>query len=419
MLIGCFYLSPIYAEGEETPSEEEETQEPTYVGPEVDAPSAILIDTVSGTILASKEIEAPHNPAGITKMMSVLLALEEIDMSQGITMSSEAFQTYDHSSGVIWVMEGETIPAIDLAYASMIQNANDTTAMLAEAVSGNQEAFVAKMNETAKEYGMEQTSFENIFGLPGGGQTSTAQDIAVLTRRALRNETFQTIFGTAGYRIAPTAYQPNERILSQNCEMLRSGDMYYEEAQGCKIAYSSNDGYSLTVEAKRNGMSLIAVVLGGTTEYGCYMDARKLFDYGFSQYQSIEITPEQIGTKTIEVMEGKNHTADVIFSVEKGFSALLPTSVDRSTLNFEIVTKNETSDNPEIIDAEVVFTLDGKEVGRALMKKEIQYIDTTSAITRNGINIRDIFDYICIGVLGLLLLRPIFQFLAPPQKRVE
>ena len=141
----CFLcVAQALAEEEETstsePTTTEETTEEeteTYTGPDISAPSAILIDESTGTVLVQKNADAHLDPAGLTKIMSVYLACTSLNDTDYVTLSSEVSASYDHSTSVIWIMEGEKIQVLDLEYASLIQNANDTTAMLADKVSSS------------------------------------------------------------------------------------------------------------------------------------------------------------------------------------------------------------------------------------------------------------------------------------------
>ena len=167
--------------------------------------------------------------------MTVYLAMKTLTSpSQEITMSKEAFQTYDHNQGVLWIQEGETLSAKDCEYATMLASANDTAAMLAEAAALSQDGFVQKMNAEAKDMNLEATVFDNIFGLSSPGNQSSAYDIAKLTRQALKNDAFREIFGASGYTIPATNKQPQSRPIAQDCELLRNGEYSWEEATGGK-----------------------------------------------------------------------------------------------------------------------------------------------------------------------------------------
>ena len=415
-LLTCFLMfQPIflYAEGEES-EETEQTTQTTTLGPDIKAPSGILIDAETGTVLAKKNSDQLYDPTSLTKIMSVYLGVENLKEDRSITMSKETFESYDHTKNVIWIMENETISFVDCAYASLVQNANDTTAMIAEAVSGNQDAFVEKMNATAEELGLINTHFSNVFGSYAEDQKTTAEDMAVLTRKAIRNKLFKEAFGASGHRIAPTAQQPNARVLANNCEFLRDGTQKYEAAVGCKIGYNQESGFALSAVAEQNGMELIAIILGGENENACYEDARTLFAYGFSEYQMLSISPQDIGTKTIEVKEGDKQIADVTFKVDQGFSVLLPSSIDKEALQSGIVVYNETSSNPKDIYAEVQFKLNGELIGTAEMQKETMAYGATLTSPEFP-DLRKIFDYGCIGILFLLVFYRVGRILMPPQ----
>ena len=406
----------VYAEDEEEAPVE--TPAIDQVGPDINAPSGILIDEDTGTILAKKDASKHFPTTGLAKTMGVYLACEKLKDNEDVKMSTEAFNSYDHRTNVIWVMDGESVPAIDLEHAAIMQNANDCMAMLAEKVGKNAEGFINLMNETAQELGMNNTYYQNIFGFDGENNYTSAEDQAIITRKGLRNDTFRSAFSTKAYRIAPTAMQVNERILAANCEMIRYGDDHYDLATGCQVGYSQEGGYSVSVAASQGDTNLIAIIFGASTEKTAYQDAKTLIEYGFSNYQTITITPTQIGTKEFEVMDGNKHIADVTFSVENAFKVLLPKSIDPTSLVVEVKTKNETSSNPDEIEAEVIFKLDGKQVGSSEMKKEVKRIGE-EAPTEERPMTYVVLDYISIAFLGFVILRQLGKKLRPDDKHLE
>lgn len=421
----CFLcVAQALAEEEETstsePTTTEETTEEeteTYTGPDISAPSAILIDESTGTVLVQKNADAHFDPAGLTKIMSVYLACTSLNDTDYVTLSSEVSASYDHSTSVIWVMEGEKIQVLDLEYASLIQNANDTTAMLADKVSSSSEAFITKMNDTAKELEMNNTNFQNIFGLNNENNYSCARDIATLVRKAVKNKTFATIFGASNWTIEPTNLQSNSRVLAQGCEYLRSGDYYNSDVDGCKVGYTAEGGYALVAKATKGDTSYIAVVLNEESENNCYDDVNTLLNYGFDNYHTIEISPSDIGTKLVEVYDGKKHIADITFSVTDSFTALLSTSIKKEDLTTEIVVSNESSPVVDDIEAEVHFMLNEQIVSTAKMTKTVNEVSSTSEVsTKTDSTIRQYFDYFCIGVLLLIIVAKISVLLTPPKR---
>ena len=408
-------------EGTEENGTTEETPEPEPVwAVDVSTDYAVLIDADSGKVLFEKNKDTARDPASLTKIMTVYLAMKTLTSpSQEITMSKEAFQTYDHNQGVLWIQEGETLSAKDCEYATMLASANDTAAMLAEAAALSQDGFVQKMNAEAKDMNLEATVFDNIFGLSSPGNQSSAYDIAKLTRQALKNDAFREIFGASGYTIPATNKQPQSRPIAQDCELLRNGEYSWEEATGGKIGSTKDGGFCLAASAKRGATSLIAVVLSEETADNAYHDIVRIFEYGFQNAQTVTITAEQIGTKTVEVMDGGKHVADVVFSADSGFSILLPKDIDPDGLKAEIVVANETASSPERITAEVQFTLNGELIGSAQMEKKVVTVKQEETVIEKSGGFRMIFDYACIIVLVLvLLLPPLVKFLTslqPPE----
>lgn len=417
----CMFLSavPVYAEGENTtpsPSPSEEPQSAVSVS----AAKAVLIDEDSGTVLFDKNSSESADPGSLVKIMSVYLGVTNLSSDQELTMSDTAFETYSHDTGVLWINRGETLSAESAEYASMLTSANDTTAMIAEGVSGDQDTFVSMMNQTASDLGMTGTVFSNVFGTADGTQTSTAADIALLVRKARDNDAFSAIFGAASYTIPATNVQSASRTIVNDCGFLKSSDSNYnEEVTGGRIAGTDSAGYSMVVSASRGGTNLIAVVLEEADRASAYADISALLEYGFSKFQTVTISAEEIGTKTVEVTQNSKHVYDVTFSVDSGFSILLSRDTDASNLSAEIVVQNEDSENPDDITAQVVFTLDGSEIGTADMNKEVTAVQEETESAAGGLQKLSKFDIFCIGVLlVLLLLKPMirfFQALTPPK----
>ncbi len=418
LLLGMYL--PVYAE-ETTEEETEETvetvEEPVYAI-DVSAPAAVLIDRDSGSVLFDKNSSTRMDQASLNKVMAVYLAASTLNGSQDITMSSEAFQTYDHSSGVLWIQEGETLSAKDAMYATMLQSANDTCAMLAEATAINPDDFLARMNAMAAELNMADTNYDNIFGYHSEGNYSTAMDSAVLVREALKNNVFAEIFSAPSYTISPTNMQSQQRVLANDCQLIRDGGYKYPDAVGGKIGSTRQSGYVLAAYAERNGTKLIAVVLSEDSGDSAYRDITKIFNWGFENYQTVTITKEEIGTKTVEVYQDRKHSADVIFSTDSSFSVLLPTSIDASLLTAEIITSNEDSSDPEQITAKVVFKLDGETIGTDDMDRKIEAYDISFEAVELPL-IKQVLDYASIAVLVFVLLfrgiRNFFGALEPPE----
>ena len=417
-------LTPVLAEQapspetepEETSAESEEQTEEYAV--ELATDYAVLMDAESGTVLFDKNGDEPGDPASLTKIMTVLLAAEQLNDSDTLTMSAEAFQSYSHDQGVLWIQQGETMSAGDCEYATMLVSANDTCAMLAEGTAGDIPSFVKQMNERAEAFGMTGTHFENPFGVAAAGQYSTACDLALLTRNALKNESFRKIFGASSHTLTATNMQAQTRALANGCELLRDGAYSYDGAAGGKIRSTPANGYALAAYAKRGGTGLIAVTMHEADADTAYKDTARLLDYGFESAQTITITPEDIGTKTVSVDDGKTHIADVTFSADSSFNILLPKGVAKESITSEIVVKNEEAKDPGHISAEVIFLMDGTEIGRSPLTAEIVREPEKEPVNYLKIA-KTVFDWTCVALLAFMVLRPavkaLHRLLIPPR----
>ena len=427
-LLFCLY--PVYAE--ETPNPEtdetgetegteeiEETEEePAQEVIDIASGKAVLIDADSGKVLYEKNSNERGDPASLNKIMTVYLAAQSLSMTQPLTMSDTAFQSYDHSQGVLWIQQGETLPAKDCEYAAFLASANDTAAMLAEAAAGSLNAFVEKMNAEASELELQNTHFDNVFGVASSDNYSSAYDMAMLTRKALKNDAFREIFGSSSYMLAGTNKQNGSRMIAADCELIRSGSYFYEDAVGGKIGSTPTGGFALAAAAKRGATNLIAVVLGEETPDAAYRDIVRIFEYGFDSAQTVTITPADYGSKTIEVTDGKKHVADVVFTSDSTFSILMPKELDPSLLKAEIVVTNEGSVDPEEITAEVIFTLDGETIGSSPMERTIIMEPKEEKFKTDHFS-NHILDWISVGALLLVFLLPalnwFFRILEPPK----
>ena len=183
--------------------EKEDSSVEYAVGPELEAESAIVMDADSGNILYEKDSRSKREPASTTKIVTCMLALEYLDLDQVITVKHNAQQM----GSIINVKQGEKIRTEDLLYALMLPSANDAAVALAEEIGGDVETFCSMMDEKAKECGAENTHFRNPNGLNWQGQEdhlTTAYDLAVITREAMKNSTFRKLVRTTTYTMPAT-----------------------------------------------------------------------------------------------------------------------------------------------------------------------------------------------------------------------
>jgi D-alanyl-D-alanine carboxypeptidase (penicillin-binding protein 5/6) len=239
--------------------------------PAINARSAILIDSNTGKVLYSKSSLAIMAPASTTKIMTAILTLEKLKMDRIVTVRPEA-AAKEGTSMHLKIEEKRTVR--ELLYGLMLQSGNDAAVALAEAVSGSEKNFTALMNQKAKLLGMKNTYFKNASGLPTIGHYTTAYDMAVLTRYAMKNPAFTAIVGTKQKDI-PGPKPGEVRALKNHNKLL----WQYPYAIGVKTGYTVSAGGCLVSAASYNGKTLINIVLKTHTIYN---DSIKLFNYGFN-----------------------------------------------------------------------------------------------------------------------------------------
>lgn len=236
------------------------------------AESHVLMDADSFALLSSANPDLALPMASTTKIMTCLIALEQMDPSDTISVSEQAVGIEGSS---VYLCGGEELTLHDLLYALMLESANDAAVAIALAVADQVGAFVDLMNEKAAELGMQNTHFTNPHGLPQEDHFSSARDLAILMREAMRNEIFCEITGTVTKSIpAPGG---KTRFLSNHNKLLRS----YEGCIGGKTGFTKEAGRCLVTACERNGKRLICVTLGDPDDW---KDHQLLYEYGYSLY---------------------------------------------------------------------------------------------------------------------------------------
>ena len=266
---------------------------------EVSAPSALLMEKETGTVLFAKDEHAKLEPASVTKVMTLLLTMEAIDAGQlhyddVVTASAHACSM---GGSQIWLKENE----------QMTVSANDCAVALAETVAGSEEAFVERMNQRAAELGMADTHFCNATGLPAEGHVTSAYDIALMSRELIRNHPDIRQYTT----IWMDSLRDGASSLVNTNRLIR----FYQGATGLKTGSTDSALYCLSGTAERDGMELIAVIMKAPTSTQRFEDATNLLNYGFSTYTLENVVPESalppvpvsLGTQaTVQPVLGEN-----------------------------------------------------------------------------------------------------------------
>lgn len=318
--------------------------------PALNSQKILLVDTASGRTLLDRAADGRAEPASLTKIMTALVALDAVEkgrisLDQNITASSNILDGMVEDGSTANIVPGETMSVRNLLYCIMLESANEGCNMLAEAVSGSVQAFVSEMNAKATAIGCLETSFKNTHGLPADGHFTTARDMYLITREAMRNELFRQICGTAKYTV-PATNASGARELSNSNGLINSESKYYpgnfyEFASGVKTGHTTSAGYCLVSTAARENISLMAVVMGGeardnngATVFDNFTDTRKLYDWVFNNFSYIEILSSAELLKEVDVelaAEGEK----LMLRPQTGLTALLPKDTDLSSFTFD------------------------------------------------------------------------------------
>lgn len=257
--------------------------------------SCLLMEASTGKILYADNEDLRLPIASVTKVMATLLIMEALDQEKITLQDTVAVSERAASMGgsQVFLEPGEQMSVDDLLKSVIVVSANDATVALAEAIYGSEEAFISAMNQKAKDLGLENTNFVNTNGLPAEGHYSSALDVAITTRELLKHPTVLNYTNIWMDTIRDGAFG-----LANTNKLVR----FYKGANGMKTGFTSEAGYCLSGTALRDGMQLIAVVLGSPTSEDRFALAKQLLDFGFANYRIV--TPEMNLQQTLPVTHG-------------------------------------------------------------------------------------------------------------------
>ena len=278
--------------------------------PEHSASCAVLIDAETGKILYGENENVRRGMASTTKIMTALVALENVSPEKEVVVAKEAIGVEGSS---VYLYEGETVTMETLLYAMMLQSANDAAAAIAIEVAGSIEDFAELMNARAKAMGLTATHFENPHGLDGETHYTTAYELALITREALKNELFCEIVATEK-RTIPLHDGTASRLLINHNRLLRE----YDDIIGVKTGFTKKCGRTLVTAAERDGLTLICVTLNDGNDW---QDHRALLDYGFSLYEKVTLGEDVL---SFDVSVCGATVEKISVSTATSFSRMLP-----------------------------------------------------------------------------------------------
>lgn len=246
--------------------------------PDVDAKAYYLLDANSGEVLAESNANARLDPASLTKLMTAYLVLESLflgdaSLDDNVPVSEKAWRA---SGSRMFIEVNSEVLLGDLLRGLVVQSGNDAAIALAEHLAGSEEAFVDRMNATAARLGMEQTTYRNPNGLPASGHVSSARDTAILSHALIRDfPSYYSLYSEREFTYNDITQH------NRNALLWRDGGV-----DGLKTGYTRSAGYCLASSAERDGMRLIAVVLGSSSANARSDSSMSLLDFGFSAFET-------------------------------------------------------------------------------------------------------------------------------------
>lgn len=351
---------------------------------DVDAKSAVLMDAATGQVLYEKEGVTALPPASVTKIMTLLLIMEAID--SGTLSMSDTVSVSEHAASMggsqVYLEPGEEMIVEDLIKSVVIASANDAAMALAEKISGSEESFVAAMNERARSLGMASTNFENPTGLDDDTQNhiTSAVDIALMSRELITKHPAILNYSS----IWMDTIRGGAFGLTNTNRLVR----FYSGATGLKTGSTSKAGFCISATASREGLHLIAVIMGSPTRDVRNEAAKKLLDYGFANYSMYNDDGGDAGT--LGVLGGTVGECKLKYGK---FSCLLPKGKDKS------VTKEISL--PEMLTApinegdtvgKIIYSADGEVIGEC----DILAAESAEKISFGGVLARILKKYLII-----------------------
>lgn len=323
---------------------------------ELSAKSALLMEGSTGTILFEKASHEPLPPASVTKIMTMLLVMEALDNGQYTLDDKVSVSEFAASMGgsQVFLEPNEQMSVHDMLKAVAVASGNDAAAALAEFTAGSHDAFVAKMNERAKQLGMNDTHFVNCNGLDADGHVTSAHDIAVMSRELMKHP---KIFEYT--TIWMDSLRDGAFGLVNTNKLVR----FYQGATGLKTGSTSVAGFCISATAKRDGMDLIAVVMGAPSSKERFSDASKMLDFGFANYGICNTLVKEDELSPITLKKGVKDNVEI--GLANGFSLLMKKS--------EIANMEKKITLPESINAPIIknhkigtveFFSNGNSVGK-------------------------------------------------------
>ena len=340
------------------------------------ARSVLLYETQTDTLMYAWNADERLPPASLAKILTALIAVEQGDLSAKVTVRQEVLNTVSKNAVKSDILAGEVLTLEDLLYCMMVDSGNDAAAVIADHISGSQEAFVQQMNEYAQSLGCVDTNFTNVHGIHEENQYSTARDLGRILAAAVKNESFCDIFGAVYYSVPASNLSEDRHLVSEN--YLINGDIvqiYYDgRVKGSRTGVTEDKNRCIASVAESNGLQLVSIILGSASVYeesgvkvrsfGGYTETSDLLDLAFDGYQPCQLIYNGQILKQEPVENGDCY---VSLGTAASAATVLPGGVSVDDLNVQYEHINQTLKAPikkgDLLSC-VKFTYGGKCVAQ-------------------------------------------------------
>ena len=389
--------------------------------PELNGKNIVLADLNTGRVIYSKDPDTVVAPASLTKIMTVLLAVESVErgehsLDEIVTARDDCRTGLDEESSSASIVSGEQLSFRDLLYCSMIQSASDACNVLASLIGGNIAGFVDMMNERAAELGCTVTHFEDPNGLSNNNQT-TAYEMFLITQEAIKHDYFMVVCNIADVTIPATNVSPEREYHNSNSlissQSVYGGNRYlYTGAAGVKTGYTRAAGYCLISTAEKEGLHFLAVVMGcdgwlnaHIEDYLNFEDSIKLYDWGFTNFAYRNVIDTSTPVYELDVQFAQDDAKAVLYP-QQNLRVLVPRETTEEDVKLDF----------QIYETDLIAPIKAGEVyGEAVVSVNGEVFGTVNLVTREGVDLarseymkRQLKDFFSnrwvIGITAVVLL---------------
>ena len=369
-------------------------------GPHIYSEAGIVMDIDSGAILYAKNIDNPHYPASITKILTALVALENNELTDIVTITPEDYNFLKRGDNHIGLKNKEEITMEDALHGTLLASGNEVAHALGSNTEGGYDNFIKLMNDKATELGCQNSNFVNSHGLHDDNHYTSARDMALIGAAAFQNPEFRRITGTKLYTIPETNVTNEKRSFENHQKMLFDWrSQYYEYCVGGKTGYTDKALNTLVTFATKDDVNLVAVVLRTHGSGNTYVDTRAMLDYAFDNFTKISVTVDTVEAKGLQ-------------SVPENAHVTVPTGISFEELDCNVENPTELGDKT----GKVTYTYEGQIVGQFEMTVTDEYYNELHGIeeenvknvktpsTKKKVSIPIVWKVLLIIVITILIL---------------